>query len=135
MGSTFNRFFPIMQQQRSFSLRKGFILPSTIFFLLFIFLFMVLAAGLLKLQLLQQNEEFGSLDVKWMIRNAENIYIEAPSETGAVSMPDGTVEWVESENGEIKFTARHRLGFSKQVTYSADWKASVYEALSYPEHK
>ncbi|WP_322525790.1 hypothetical protein [Marinococcus luteus] len=126
-----------MQRRRSSSLRKreGFILPSTIFFLLFIFLFMVLAAGLLKLQLLQQNEEFGSLDVKWMIRNAENIYIEAPSESGSVSMPDGTVEWKESGSGEIKFTARHRLGFSKQVTYPAVWKASVYEALSYPEHR
>lgn len=96
---------------------------------------MVLAAGLLKLQLLQQNEEFGSLDVKWMIRNAENIYIEAPSESGTMSMPEGTVEWDESESGEIKFTARHRLGFSKQVSYPADWRTSVYETLSYTEHR
>lgn len=132
MGSPFNRFFPIMQRRRSFSHRDGFILPSTIFFLLFIFLFMILAAGLLKLQLLQQNEEFGSLDVKWMVRNAENIYIESPSESGAVAMPDGTVEWEELESGEVKFTARHRRGFSREVSYPSDWRTSVYEALSYP---
>lgn len=96
---------------------------------------MALAAGLLKLQLLQQNEEFGSLDVKWMIRNAENIYIEAPSESGTISMPEGTVEWEESESGEIKFIGRHRLGFSRKVSYSADWRDSVYEALSSTEYR
>ncbi len=96
---------------------------------------MILAAGLLKLQLLQQNEEFGSQDVKWMIRNAENIYIEAPSEAGLLSMPEGSVEWEESRHGETKFTARHRMGFSKQVVYPTEWKSSIYEARFRTEHK